>query len=712
MNDKNTKMKRMGCLMSIFDVKPHIAKPTLVGTSILLYGERKIGKAQDLNSLVLTENGFIKMKEVKVGTKVYGEDGKLHNVTAVYDHEDKNMYKVTFTDGRSLICCDEHLWKVYTPKLRETNRKLGEDRHKVLTLEAMIKDYKKPHCGGSGNVYKYSVPLTKPIKFKEQKLPLHPYLLGVLLGDGGFTGGVPTFSNPEKDIVTKVHKLLQKDLNCAFSNYTGQSIQYNIISTKNKENELNTVLKKLNLKDKHSDTKFIPTQYLYNSIENRTELLRGLLDTDGHICKYGNGIRFHTVSNRMKEDVCWLVRSLGGLCTVAKDNRKDKFCWILTIRLDAKHYTTSIKHHSKISKDRHPAMILNIVDIKSVGKRPARCITVDNPTALYIAEDFIVTHNTSTAISFPKHFVCGFEKGWNMLNGVKGVPVKDWVDFKINFVQELVDQAEDFEDGRIPEKTFETIIIDTTDIAYEYCYRYICSKEGVTHLDYTENKRGYRMCKQEFMQEMFKLISAGYTLVFTSHAEMKTIDDTVTRQRRTLVMPTMDKNAFAIIAGVVDHIIYCQTMHIDGQPHRVACFRTDGTFEAGSRAGEFLPPFVPLGFKHIEKAIVDAMAKQAEKDSVDLSLADQSKEELKKASIEEEVSYEELMKEIVDIGNYLVSVNKVQIMNDISDAKLGVGNKVTNCSKLQVEVLKEFLYDLKKVLEEQQITLPSQEVKQ
>ena len=73
---------------------------------------------------------------------------------------------------------------------------------------------------------------------------------------------------------------------------------------------------------------------------------------------------------------------------------------------------------------------------------------------------------------------------------------------------------------------------------------------------------------------------------------------------------------------------------------------------------------------------------------------------------QDDTSYEELMSEIVNIGNYLLSIEKVQIMNDISDKLLGVGNKVTNCNKLQVEVLKEFLHELKTTLEKEGIELP------
>ena len=80
------------------------------------------GKAQPLYSDVLTKDGFKKMKDIKVGDKVFGEDGNLYNVTGVYPQGKKDIYEVEFQDGTSTRCCDEHLWTYQLPYDRPKNK--------------------------------------------------------------------------------------------------------------------------------------------------------------------------------------------------------------------------------------------------------------------------------------------------------------------------------------------------------------------------------------------------------------------------------------------------------------------------------------------------------------------------------------------------------------------------------------------------------------
>lgn len=301
---------------------------------------------------------------------------------------------------------------------------------------------------------------------------------------------------------------------------------------------------------------------------------------------------------------------------------------------------------------------------------------------------------TSLAVRYPKSFIIGFEIGWKALNKVKAQPVKDWNHFKTDFVKPLLKEAKQVEKGAKAERTFETLIIDTTDIAYDYCVQYICSQEGVTHLDYTENKRGYKMVKQEFLKQMFALLGAGYTLVFTSHAETKQITNEITKEKEEKTIPTMDKNAFKIIGGVVDAIVYCANVEAENNVRRIAYFRSNGKFEAGSRWGKYLPNGVDLNFKDYEEAIIEAIEKQAEEDGVDPTEAD-DESPYKIAEESKHYDYDEMMEEINKIGTFLVEQEKIHIMNDLSDEMLGVGNKISQCTKLQVEVMNSFLVEIR-----------------
>ena len=335
---------------------------------------------------------------------------------------------------------------------------------------------------------------------------------------------------------------------------------------------------------------------------------------------------------------------------------------------------------------------MSIFDVEEYIARP----TLQGTTALIYGERKV--GKTSLAVQYPKSFIIGFEVGWHGLNKVKAVPVKDWADFKKNFVKPLVKQGQAFLTGKLKEKAYETVIIDTTDIAWDYCYNYICSQEGVTHLDYTENKRGYKMVKQEFLKQVFALLGAGYTVVFTSHAEEKEVVNSITGVKEKKIVPTMDKNAFKIIGGVVDAIVYCANVtDVEGEVRRVAYFRTNGKFEAGSRWGEFLPNAVDLTFDSYQSAIIEAIRKTAEKDGVDCDKA--VSENLYQAS-QESYDYDKMMEEITNIGTFLMDKERLDIMNDLSDEILGVGNKISQCTKLQVEIISNYLDELKEKIEE------------
>ena len=136
------------------------------------------GKAQPLDSLLLSENGFIKMRNISIGTKLYGEDGELHTVLKVYPQGIKDVYRITFNDNSFTECCKEHLWTYQRPQDK------AKSKYRTETLEDILKLplYKNTNRGDKN--WQIFIPLTKPINFKEKPIPLDPYLLGVLLGDG------------------------------------------------------------------------------------------------------------------------------------------------------------------------------------------------------------------------------------------------------------------------------------------------------------------------------------------------------------------------------------------------------------------------------------------------------------------------------------------------------------------------------------------------
>ena len=101
------------------------------------------------------------------------------------------------------------------------------------------------------------------------------------------------------------------------------------------------------------------------------------------------------------------------------------------------------------------------------------------------------TGKTSNAVKFPRHLIIGFEKGWNMLGNVMGVPVNTWRE-ALYIKKQLLKDAKAVENGEKAETTYKSIIVDTASIAYDKCEQFILDKEGVEYLDETESKRGYK----------------------------------------------------------------------------------------------------------------------------------------------------------------------------------------------------------------------------
>lgn len=344
------------------------------------------GKALPLDTDILTPNGFVKMRDIHVGSVVYDENGEKTNVIAEFPQSElKQEYKITFNDGSYVICCKDHLWKY------DVKSNLQHHRWKVDNIVDILHKYglKKNR---SFNIY---IPVCKPIQFSKKDLFIPPYLMGALLGDGGLTQNTLTFTNVEQDIIDKVNLLVSK-WGVFKHRKNKEHIQLHFVGGKN-----NLFKKYIENTFHHanSKTKFIPNEYKMSSIEDRLELIRGLIDTDGSINEKGH-IKIGFVSEQLAKDLQFVLQSLGYRSKMTIGKRKGKNnTYNLYIRGCDDKLFSSIKHkerfkHRKVGKNHHYD-ILKIVSVEPLDKKSGmKCITVDSPLHTYICKDFIVTHNT------------------------------------------------------------------------------------------------------------------------------------------------------------------------------------------------------------------------------------------------------------------------------------------------------------------------------
>jgi len=380
--------------MKLYDYQQELVDNVLgelmFGSSkILVWSPMASGKEQPYSEPVFANSKWITMGELKVGDKIIGEDGTEANILYIFEQGKKDVYEIFFTDGTSVRCGLEHLWKVYRTDWR-TNK------YKVLQLKDFIEYINKKSYNKQTNKFytkkMYRIPLTKPIKFKEKKLPLHPYLLGVLLEDGTFRGNTIGVSNSNLRIRSNIQRLLPygDSIGAMHKKKDSNTYDFTIISGKShlntiKQSETMKYIKKSGLYKKYSHEKFIPKEYLTASVKQRMYLLKGLLDTDGYLTKRNKNryYKYSTSSKQLANDVEDLARGLG-LYVVVK-SRIPTYTYKGGKKNGKRNYRLYIDFNKKYKT-------INRVEKKGVEKQ--RCIYVDNKSHTYLTKHYTVTHNT------------------------------------------------------------------------------------------------------------------------------------------------------------------------------------------------------------------------------------------------------------------------------------------------------------------------------
>ena len=388
-----------------------------LGKLYIYSGSSGSGKALPNSTLIPMYDGSWKtVGEVEEGDLLIDRNGKATKVLKIFPQGLKDVYKITFKDGRTALCNDEHLWTIHSSTSKDNNSLV------TLTLREIIDKIEKLGYQ-SCNQYRFSIPLNNSIQYQKRELKLNPYILGLFLGDGSFrevkSNRNLTFSTSDEELVDYISKTQNwsykrnsvYNYTYYFKDNNGNNIHVTEFLTEcGLENLINT----------KSETKFIPDDYLYSSINDRFELLNGLLDTDGSVDSKGR-INFTTINTRLKNQVVQLCRSLGFIPTVVIDKRSEKYvtgvCYDIRITgtPELKNKCFKLSRKKKIINDwfnngkRKEKNIYNpIVKIEKLDyQEEMTCFLVDNEEHLFLMNDYIVTHNTrymvgnACAISMP-----------------------------------------------------------------------------------------------------------------------------------------------------------------------------------------------------------------------------------------------------------------------------------------------------------------------
>jgi hypothetical protein len=331
------------------------------------------GKDLALDTLVPTPEGWTTMGDVTVGDTILGDDGKPVNVSFTSPVFLGNpCFRVEFNDGTSIVAGEGHLWETTDYHGRTAVRNTRE-----------LYDTQKCHARQNSN---HRIKVAECLDLPERDLPLHPYLLGLWLGDGDSAGGRIAIEDRDIPAMDEILKPLGRikwapyGVGCKKVRVYGMPLREMCV-----------------LNSKH-----IPAEYLRSSPDQRLALLQGLMDSDGYAVGQRPRCEFENADGALAAQVAELTRSLGLRPTV-NEYRSTKYEVdygplyrvgfnprdLRVFRLDRKQSSIGVALKASRARNR---MITAVVPVDSVA---TRCIQVDNESHLFLAgEAMVPTHNT------------------------------------------------------------------------------------------------------------------------------------------------------------------------------------------------------------------------------------------------------------------------------------------------------------------------------
>lgn len=373
------------------------------------------GKLESFSTIVETPTGPRRWGDLKAGDLLFAEDGTPTRIVQTFPHGVKPIFRVTFDDGSYARVGGEHLWKVrgrterrhwkmrnsadWTPKrerraLAQEGVQTPSDGYAVLTTEQII-ERGVMTVNRSCPAKQFEIPIQGAVVWPAADLPIDPYVLGVWIGDG--SKAEACYTKPYIEVEHEVQRRGYETRRDA----DGKTVK--ILKARK-------AFERVECFHRGSFERFIPELYKRASIQQRTDLLCGLMDTDGCIGDDSH-MEYDTTSEALANDVVWLVRSLGGVALIKSaikagwyrnDNGEKvecRDCYRVTVRLPFNPFRIHHKAKRWVDPARSPQSLRYltryIASIEPDGEEEAMCVEIDHSSHCYLTRDFIVTHNTA-----------------------------------------------------------------------------------------------------------------------------------------------------------------------------------------------------------------------------------------------------------------------------------------------------------------------------
>lgn len=359
---------------------------------VVIMARPGIGKAQPLDARVMTPDGWSAMGAMEVGSTVLTPKGSTAKVIAIHPQGVKKIFRITTSDGATTEATADHLWFTTTRNERRSGRSGN-----VRTTEEIARSLR----ASDGQHWNHYLPLIEPLDPPEPDLPIDPYVLGCLLGDGHVRerqGCIEVLlASADPELVERVNEALP----CGDFFQIGETYNHRYRSTD--RTGLRQRLKSLGMTRQHSWDKEIPDIYMKASAKSRLRLLQGLLDTDG--TPSNQSADFCVTSERLAKQVQEIARSLGGVANITsrqtsftnKDGNKQlgRVSYRVYLTLPEGEEYFLLERKRKAGEGQKIGRALRTIrSVEYVRDAEAKCITIDDPDQLYVTNDYIVTHNS------------------------------------------------------------------------------------------------------------------------------------------------------------------------------------------------------------------------------------------------------------------------------------------------------------------------------
>lgn len=343
-------------------------------STIILQGSFGSGKALDVNSMIPTPSGLKRAGDIQIGDFLFDRTGQPTRVTGVFPQGLLDSYKVEFEDGRVVYCNSEHLWTIIDRKTGAFN---------TLSLQNII----------DRNI-EVEIPVNQPVQYSSKQYTIPPYVLGLLLTESEVDKTTVLYSGKYLDILKSQMPNIEWEYNLIWSYSIPKDSQGNIIS---KEAFYGDILTDV-------ENSIIPEIYLQGSIPQRWDILHGIMDVRGTVSNDNNV--FCEIEQSMRESFQRLVNSLGLVVSIIEGVNKDVFYFKANRKTIKKLFNIRQIEDRPYNSHIDTTKIAITSIEKEEEQREMVCFLVDNPDHLFLCNDFIVTHNTTSSRLFAKALNC------------------------------------------------------------------------------------------------------------------------------------------------------------------------------------------------------------------------------------------------------------------------------------------------------------------